>query len=145
MHTSWSPAATAGTAAGCTAGLGNICNSNEMQINNVTAVQKLSAGQCLPPDCTYQESGIEHGVVYSDDSTTGGTGSVWDKFDSYVISDAGKVATTADFAGVTSGTQFKTTLLNWNFQTIVTASEFGGRKIDLVVEPKIFIQSGLIP
>ncbi|MDD5303522.1 MAG: hypothetical protein PHS14_10490 [Elusimicrobia bacterium] len=40
---------------------------------------------------------------------------------------------------------FKQTLLGWNFQTIVTACEFGGRKIDLVVEPKIFIQSGLIP
>jgi transposase len=57
----------------------------------------------------------------------------------------GKIAKTADFAGITSGTQYKQTLLKWNFQTIVTASEFGGRKIDLAVEPKIFIQSGLIP
>jgi hypothetical protein len=35
-------------------------------------------------------------------------------------------------------------LLHWNFETIVTASEFQGRKIDLAVEPKIFIESGLI-
>ncbi len=63
-----------------------------------------------------------------------------------MINDVGKIAKTADFAASGFGGQsFKQTLLGWNFQTIVTASEFNGRKIDLVVEPKIFIQSGLIP
>jgi hypothetical protein len=108
----------------------------------VTTVQNSPA--CAPPDCTYNEigEGIFHDVVYA----ANGDGSIWEKYDSYVISDAGKVARTGDFAATGfGGRSFKETLLNWNFQTIVTASEFGGRKIDLVVEPKIFIQSGLIP
>jgi len=36
-------------------------------------------------------------------------------------------------------------LLDFNFEQVITASEFGGRKIDLVVEPRILIQSGLMP
>lgn len=109
---------------------------------NVTTVQNMPG--CAPPDCTYSEisEGIFHDVVYA----SNGDGSIWEKYDSYVISDEGKIARTSDFAATGfSGQSFKQTLLGWNFQTIVTASEFGGRKIDLVVEPKIFIQSGLIP
>ena len=125
----------------------NIQNMKEGQAlaptyTRVTTVQN-SPG-CAPPNCTYSEvgEGIFHDVVYA----ANGDGSVWEKYDSYVISDAGKIARTSDFAATGfGGTSFKQTLLGWNFQTIVTASEFGGRKIDLVVEPKIFIQSGLIP
>ncbi len=109
---------------------------------NVTNVQSSPA--CAPPDCTYNEigEGIFHDVVYA----ANGAGDIWEKYDSYVINDAGKIASTRDFAATGfSGQSFKQTLLGWNFQTIVTASEFNGRKIDLVVEPKIFIQSGLIP
>ncbi|UPT75041.1 MAG: FecR family protein [Elusimicrobiota bacterium] len=108
---------------------------------NVTTVQNSPA--CAPPDCTYSEigEGIYHDVVYA--SNAGGT--IWEKYDSYVISDEGKIARTSDFNTGIGGRDFKTALLGWNFQTIVTASEFNGRKIDLVVEPKLFIRSGLIP
>lgn len=131
MHTSWAPQGAPH----------DILNTSaaEVAYNNITTVQTPPG--CGPPDCTYNEAGVQHQVVYS----ANGAGDVWDKFDSYIISDTGKIATTADFAGVTTGASYKTTLLNWNFQQIVTASEFGGRKIDLAVEPKIFIQSGLIP
>lgn len=95
---------------------------------------------CAPPNCTYTEAGLIHQVVYSSNAN-----GQWDKFDSYIISDEGKVATTADFAGANTGSSYKTTLLKWNFEQIVTASEFGGRTIDLAVSPKLFIQSGLIP
>ncbi|MCX5794334.1 MAG: FecR family protein [Elusimicrobia bacterium] len=105
---------------------------------SLTTVRRSPA--CDPPDCTYDEAGVEHSVVYA----SNGDGSVWEKYDSYVISDEGRVANTGDFAGSYSGTDYKQTLLHWNFETIVTASEFSGRKIDLAVEPKIFIQSGLI-
>ena len=133
MHTSWAPNGGSGHP--------DILNTSNAEVTytNVTTVQQPPG--CGPPDCTYTESGVQHQVVYSSNLA----GDVWDKFDSYIISDTGKIATTADFAGVTTGAQYKTTLLNWNFQQIVTASEFGGRKIDLAVEPKIFIQSGLIP
>lgn len=109
---------------------------------NVTTVR--NSPFCAPPQCTYSEvsEGLFHDVVYASNADQ----SIWEKYDSYVINDDGKIARTADFASTGfSGTSFKQTLLNWNFQTIVTASEFQGRKIDLVVEPKIFIQSGLIP
>lgn len=108
----------------------------------VTSLQ--SSPNCAPPDCTFNESGVIHQVVYQSNGAANNH-SVWEKYDNYIISDEGKIAKTSDFGGITSGAQFKQTLLNWNFQTVVTASEFGGRKIDLVVEPRIFIQSGLIP
>ncbi|MFA6317411.1 MAG: FecR family protein [Elusimicrobiota bacterium] len=95
---------------------------------------------CGPPNCTYKEAGVMHEVFYAES----GDGKTWEKYDNYIISDEGKVAKWSDFSNITSGSQYKQTLLNWNYQTIVTASEFGGRKIDLAVEPKIFIQSGLI-
>ncbi|MBI5246678.1 MAG: FecR domain-containing protein [Elusimicrobia bacterium] len=137
-HQSWTQ-----SAAGLAQPGGNITNTTtDVAYTNVTTVQNMPG--CAPPDCTYNEigEGIFHDVVYAAD----GTGLIWEKYDSYIISDAGKIAKTADFAATSfSGQSFKTTLLGWNFQTIVTASEFAGRKIDLVVEPKIFIQSGLIP
>lgn len=137
-HQSWTQ-----SAAGLARPGQNIINTvGDVTYTNVTTVQNMPG--CAPPDCTYNEigEGIFHDVIYSADAT----GLIWEKYDSYVINDAGKIAKTSDFAGATfSGTAFKTTLLGWNFQTIVTASEFNGRKIDLVVEPKIFIQSGLIP
>ncbi|MBI4678816.1 MAG: FecR domain-containing protein [Elusimicrobia bacterium] len=105
----------------------------------ITTVRRMPA--CGPPNCTYLENGTMHDVIYADSND----GKTWEKYDSYVISDEGKVANWSDFSGITSGAQYKQILLNWNFQMIVTASEFEGRKIDLAVEPKIFIQSGLIP
>ncbi len=134
-HSRWAP-----SAAGLAAPGGNVQNTTtHVTYTNTTTVQFPPS--CAPPNCTYTEDGVLHQVVYAENP--GGT--IWERYDSYIISDQGRIAKTADFAGITSGTQYKQTLLNWNFQTIVTASEFGGRKIDLAVEPKIFIQSGLIP
>jgi len=135
-HQSWSP-----TPAGLAASADGITNTSVTQVsyNDTTTVQYEPS--CSPPNCTYTEEGVLHQVVYAENA--GGT--IWEKYDNYIISDEGKVAALSDFAGITSGSAYKTSLLNWNYQQIVTASEFGGRKIDLVVEPKIFIKSGLIP
>ncbi|OGR94664.1 MAG: hypothetical protein A2V88_00600 [Elusimicrobia bacterium RBG_16_66_12] len=131
-HQSW-------TASGLAPG-GDIQNTTtHVTYTDVTTVQYEPS--CAPPNCTYTEEGVLHQVVYAENA--GGT--IWEKYDNYIISDEGKIAKLSDFAGITSGAAYKTTLLNWNYQQIVTASEFGGRKIDLVVEPKIFIKSGLIP
>lgn len=101
----------------------------------------------VPPNCVSSENcthspepGKLHDIIYLEDAT----GSVFEKFDNYIISDEGKVANTSDFAGLSKGSDFKKHLLGWNYQQIITASEFKGRKIDLVFEPKILIQSGLI-
>lgn len=68
----------------------------------------------------------------------------WEKWNNYIISDEGKLASTDDFNRLVSGKEYLQELLKWNYQQVVTATEFGDRKIDLVVEPKIFIKSGLI-
>jgi hypothetical protein len=60
------------------------------------------------------------------------------------IDDLGKIAPQSAFEGLSTGASFKNELLKWNYEQQVSASEFHGRKIDLVVEPKIFIKSGLI-
>ena len=65
-------------------------------------------------------------------------------YDFYIIDDEGRLATSADFGGATAGERYKDTLLKFNFQQIITATEFQGRTIDLVVEPKILVKSGLI-
>lgn len=96
-------------------------------------------GEAGGPTSTYPDPNKIHQVItqyYLDGSYLA--------FDNYVIDNEGKIASISDFAGITSGAEYKQTLLNFNFEQVTTASEFHGRKIDLVVEPKIFIQSGLI-
>jgi len=68
-------------------------------------------------------------------------------FESYrtiLINDQGDIAPLTAFSGISSGAAYKGELLRWNYEQQVSATEFQGRKIDLVVEPKIFIESGLI-
>jgi len=65
--------------------------------------------------------------------------------DAWKTYDEGKIGDDASFGPYTSASAFKSNLLKWNYQQIITASEFNGRKIDLVFEPKILIQSGIIP
>ena len=114
-------------------------SGGHVTFTNVTSVVRPPF--CGPPNCTQLEAGLMHDTVYAESAD----GKIWEKYESYIISDEGKIAKQSDFFGITSGSQYKQILLNWNFQMIVTASEFNGRKIDLAVEPKIFIQSGLIP
>ncbi len=68
----------------------------------------------------------------------------FEEYRTVLIDDAGKPAPLSAFSEVTSGAEYKGELLKWNYEQQVSASEFEGRKIDLVVEPKIFIKSGLI-
>lgn len=65
-------------------------------------------------------------------------------WDNYIINDQGQLASVAEFQGLTSGSAFRQKLLDFNYEQVITATEFGGRKIDLVISPKILIQSGLI-
>jgi hypothetical protein len=87
------------------------------------------------PDGTYLHNRIRE---------TYGTGDDYTQYDNYIIDNDGNTASLEDFAGVTTGPQYKEALLKWNFQQVITSSFFGDRKIDLVVEPKILIQSGLV-
>ncbi len=68
----------------------------------------------------------------------------FEQYDTYVFSDNGKIAPISAFANVTSGRAFKQELIKWNYEQQTRSSSFGDRAIDLVVEPKILIRSGLI-
>jgi len=83
-------------------------------------------------------------VLHDKIRLTYGAGSYWEQYDNYIVNDEGQVASLGDFDGNRTGISYKETLLKWNFEQVVTCSLFGGRKIDLVIEPKTLIQSGLI-
>lgn len=122
--------------------------NNAQSYNDVTAsattdpITGAALASALPTrsvSVTFPDPGKIHQVIY--ESYSDGTATQWDN---YIIDDQGRMATNADFAGVTPGISFQQKLLQFNYEQTVSASEFSGRKIDLVVEPKIFVQSGLI-
>jgi hypothetical protein len=88
---------------------------------------------------TFPDSSRVHQRIY--ESYSDGSYTSWDN---YVIDNEGRTAAVSDFSGLLSGTAFRQKLLDFNYEQVITASEFGGRKIDLVIEPKILIQSGLL-
>ncbi len=64
----------------------------------------------------------------------------WYQEDYYWINDEGKVATTKELGQYIS----RQDLLKWNEELVLTASEFEGRKIDLIISPKVYIESQII-
>jgi len=73
-------------------------------------------------------SAYTYNIVFKDNT--------WAKESYYWIDDNGIVPSKKDF--VSNG------LLNYNQELVFEASEFEGRTIDLVVEPKIFVDAGII-
>jgi len=65
-------------------------------------------------------------------------------YDNYIIDDEGNIGDTSTFTGISTSAQYQNELNNWNYQQIVTADEFNGRTIDLVIDPRIGTMSGLI-
>jgi len=68
----------------------------------------------------------------------------FERYRTVLINDRGEIAPLSAFSGISTGADYKGELLKWNYEEQTTATEFEGRNIDLVVEPKIFIKSGLI-
>jgi hypothetical protein len=73
-------------------------------------------------------SAYTYSIVFKDNT--------WAKESYYWIDDNGIVPSKKDF--VSNG------LLNYNQELVFEAKEFEGRTIDLVVEPKIFVDAGII-
>ncbi|MBI3549383.1 MAG: FecR domain-containing protein [Elusimicrobia bacterium] len=122
---------------------GNVTGAQgSTQLTNTFTTSIVTAPNCQDVNnCTGFPDGTNlHMIVYSEN----GGGTIWDKFDNYIISDDGKLAKQSDFAGLSQGPSFLSMLSKYNYQQIITASEFGGRKIDLVFEPKVLIDAGLI-
>jgi hypothetical protein len=65
-------------------------------------------------------------------------------FDSSSLNSEGGTVSSGDFPGL-SGTAYQEGLLKFNYQQIISASEFAGRKIDLVIAPQILLQTGRLP
>jgi hypothetical protein len=80
-----------------------------------------------------------HQLIYQ--SYTDGT---FLQYDNYIINNLGQTAAASDFSGVTAGASFDRQILNFNYEQVITATEFQGRSINLVVAPKILLESGLI-
>lgn len=76
-------------------------------------------------------------LYYSDGSKT--------VYDTYIIDDEGQLAPSSTFDGLASGAAYKNELDKWNYEQRVTSTEMNGRSIDLVIDPRIGTQSGLIP
>ena len=122
----------------------NIQTYSEATASNVSNTDPMT-GAALAPlptrtlSTTFPDANKLHQVFY--ESYSDGTFTKWDN---YIIDNDGKVASPSDFASATSGAAYKQRLLDFNYEQVITASEFQGRKIDLVMEPKILVQSGLI-
>jgi hypothetical protein len=112
-------------------GITNVLTSNE-------DANWTYAGGFVIPVVTMDPNNIDATVTnYYGDGT-------FESYRTVLINDNGSIAPQSAFAGISTGAAYKGELLQWNYEQQVTATEFQGRKIDLVVEPRIFIESGLI-
>jgi len=130
-------------------------NSYTHALNNTTKISYTQAGAsnilASTLDGTYTYAGgfvlpvVETNPVTLDTTITNYYGDgTYERYRTVLIDDNGNVAPQSAFSGISTGAAYKKELLNWNYQQQVTATEFGDRSIDLVVEPRIFIKSGLI-
>jgi hypothetical protein len=130
-------------------------NNYSHDLDNVTKYQYAQSGAAnvltsnLDANWTYA-GGFVHTEITTDpnniDATitnTYGDGTQ-EIYRTVLIDNLGAIAPQSAFAGISTGSAYKNELLKWNYEQQVSATEFQGRKIDLVVEPKIFIESGLI-
>lgn len=102
--------------------------------NTIYGEWGTASSETTTPDAGYLHNRLN--LTYYD--------TTFEQYDTYIISDEGTLAAANAFAGITSGAAYKQELLKWNYQQVITATEFQGRTIDLVVEPKILIKSGII-
>ena len=130
-------------------------NSYTHALNNVSKIRYTASGASNVLSARYDAGWIYAGGTVISEITqdplsldvtirnTYGDGT-FEQYRTLLIDDLGKVAPIAAFDGISTGAAYKNELLKWNYEQQITATEFGGRKIDLVVEPRIFIDSGLI-
>lgn len=96
------------------------------------------AGGFVIPVVTVDPNHIEETITnYYGDGT-------YETYQTMLIDNQGNIAPQSAFSGVSTGAAYNTELLQWNYEQNATASEFQGRSINLVVEPRIFLESGLI-
>lgn len=137
-HTSWTNRVAAYNPLTDTGGVQSYDEATQINRNDF-GYSIVAGAQCLNADnCTGNpQPGVDTSVTYRE-----AAGGKWERRQTFIIDDEGKLASTSQ---IPLGQSRKTELLLWNFQEVFTASEFGGRKIDLVITPRVLIESGLIP
>jgi uncharacterized protein YlzI (FlbEa/FlbD family) len=98
------------------------------KINNIEKINLIPETMTVSYPKGDKFSAYTYSMVFKDNT--------WAKESYYWIDDNGIVPSRKDF--VSNG------LLNYNQELVFEASEFEGRTIDLVVEPKIFVDAGII-
>lgn len=88
---------------------------------------------------TYPSADRTHQRVY--ESYSDGSFLQWDN---YAVAEQGGAVSRAEFGDPTRASSFQRGVLDYHYEQVVTSSHFGGRKIDLVVEPKFLVQAGLL-
>ncbi len=134
----WSPVSGAGTVSSYLTGTAN--GVNKYYITDSGALGAANAGSPVLNSDLTPDGDLMHDKI----KLTYGTGQYWEQYDNYMVDDRGRVATLSDFENMRSGNNYTETMLRWNFEQVITSSVFEGRKIDLVLEPKTLIQSGLL-
>lgn len=109
-------------------------------LNGATAWLDPNTGQLafLTAPVT-NSSSLGHQQVY--ESYSDGSFIQWDN---YAIDVDGKVVSRSALGDATSGAGYQRGVLDFGYEQVVTSSHFGGRRIDLVVQPRILVQAGLL-
>ncbi|MBI4347668.1 MAG: FecR domain-containing protein [Elusimicrobia bacterium] len=88
---------------------------------------------------TYPAPDRAHKQIY--DSYSDGS---FIQYDDYALDPDGGSASRTEFGAARTGTAYHSRILSFPYQQVVTSSHFAGRRIDLIVEPKILVQAGLL-
>jgi hypothetical protein len=93
---------------------------------------------------TFPDAGSASQVVFTSYQDADGT---FISVDNRAISPppVGGVVSRSAFGGATSGPAYDSALLRSTFEQTINATEFGGRSIDVLVSPRILIETGGLP
>jgi hypothetical protein len=91
---------------------------------------------------TFPDPGSVSQVVYTSYQDAAGT---FISVDNRAVSPGGGVVSRAAFGDATSGPAWDSGLLRSTFEQTTTATEFGGRSIQVLVSPRILVETGGLP
>lgn len=108
---------------------------------NIQAQSQATPLTGVTTNTTFPDAGSVRQVVYNSYVSDGSFLQV----DSRAVAPGGGVVSRSAFGGATSGPAWDAGLLRSAFQQTATATEFGGRSIDLVVSPRVLVERGALP
>ena len=123
-----------------------ISSPSEYLLDAATTIDPLTGAALAIPlspfttNTTFPDSGSVRQIVYTSYQDAAGTSIT---IDNRAVSPGGGTVSRAGFGDATSGPAWQTGLLRSAFEQKVTASEFGGRSIDVLVSPRILIETGI--